>query len=248
MVFSFNMGYTQSSRTRNKIRARRNHWIYRLLRIVGVTIAVTCMFGLGFAPSVQAAASDVSAIYQGAMPVDVIFQETDPRFRWPFVTFGISQYFAGYHSGIDLTNPEGTPIYPIAEGTVIEVNAFFDGYGRHVIVQHDDDLTSLYAHMSKVHAVVGQKVDLNTKLGEVGATGWATGNHLHLEIRKNGVSQNPIGILPQYKIGDVYKSTHIIPSTPSGEKVETAKTPNAIVVTEVITQAIAPPPIPSLSL
>lgn len=242
------MGYTNSSRTRNKIRARRTHWLYRLLRIVGVTLAVTALFSMVYVPDVQASTSDVSAIYLGAVPVEVTAEEEGPHFRWPFVTFGISQYFAGYHPGIDLTNQAGTPIYPIADGTVVEVNTFLDGYGRHVIVRHDDDVTSLYAHMSKVYAVVGQKVDHNTKLGEVGATGWATGNHLHLEIRKAGVSQNPIGVLPSFTIGDVYKTTQILPSSPSAEKTENSKTAVPIVITEVITQVIAPPPLPELSL
>lgn len=121
------------------------------------------------------------------------------RFRWPLATFGISQYFTGGHRGLDLTNPAGTPIYPVTDGKVIFSGAVSGGYGKHVIVAHDNGMTSTYAHMSRLNAVMGQIVTKDTELGTVGATGWATGNHLHLEVYQNGVALNPMEILPDIK-------------------------------------------------
>lgn len=215
------MGYTKSAPNRPKRPVQGKSWLARLLKAIGLPIAVLLILGFFVVPQAHAAASDTSAVYLGALPTAVTADVQGPKYRWPFVTFGISQYFHGGHPGIDLTNPEGTPIYPITDGVVLEVNAFPDGYGRHVIVKHDDTTTSLYAHMSKVHVTAGQKVDKNTVLGEVGATGWATGNHLHLEIRTNGESQNPLEILPKYKVNEETKAVALV---------------------------IAPPPLPSLSL
>lgn len=121
------------------------------------------------------------------------------RFQWPLARFGISQFFSGTHPGMDLTDPAGTPIYPITDGTVIYAGTILSGYGRHVIVRHDDHLESLYAHMTRIDVKEGQKVTKTTELGEVGATGWATGNHLHLEVHVNGAAANPLEVLPELK-------------------------------------------------
>lgn len=136
------------------------------------------------------------------------------QFRWPLATFGISQYFTGAHHGLDLTNPAGTPIYPITEGKVIFSGAVSGGYGKHIIVAHENGMTSTYAHMSRLNAVMGQVVNKDTELGTVGATGWATGNHLHLEVYQNGVALNPMEILPDIKKYHPREISQIEASTP----------------------------------
>lgn len=125
---------------------------------------------------------------------------TASRFRWPLATFGLSQYFSGVHPGLDMTNPAGTPIYPIAPGKVVLAESLFNGYGKHVIIEHGDGMTSTYAHMSRIEVKAGQVVGKMTELGTVGATGWATGNHLHFEIHQNGVAMNPIEVLPEFRL------------------------------------------------
>ncbi len=99
-----------------------------------------------------------------------------------------------------MTNPAGTPIYPIAPGKVIVAEALFNGYGKHVIVEHEDGMTSTYAHMSRIAVKSGQVVGKMTELGTVGATGWATGNHLHFEIHQNGIAMNPMEVLPEIQL------------------------------------------------
>jgi murein DD-endopeptidase MepM/ murein hydrolase activator NlpD len=110
-------------------------------------------------------------------------------------TTGVSQGFQAFHPGIDLTAPAGAAIYPVDSGTVILVSNLKTGYGRFVVVAHNQTLTSLYAHMGKIMVEEGQRVEKEIQLGEVGLTGHTTGYHLHLEVRKNGVAINPLPYL-----------------------------------------------------
>lgn len=122
--------------------------------------------------------------------------ETQTTFDPPLVGFKISQTFSSWHPGIDATAPEGTPVYAIAEGYVTETGYTLLGYGKHVIITHEHNIISLYAHLSQIKTVRGRKISRGELIGEVGATGWATGNHLHLEIYQNGIPVNPLELLP----------------------------------------------------
>jgi murein DD-endopeptidase MepM/ murein hydrolase activator NlpD len=82
------------------------------------------------------------------------------------------------------------------DGVVAEIQHSRFAYGNAVIINHDGNLTSLYAHLSKIDVKEGQSITTLTKIGEMGATGHAFGDHLHLEIRKNGLPINPFSILP----------------------------------------------------
>lgn len=108
---------------------------------------------------------------------------------------GVSQGFFAFHGGVDITAPLGSKIYSIAAGKVEMVGIFRQGYGRHVIVEHEDGLVSLYAHMGKIEVHEGDTVTKETVLGEVGLTGHTTGPHLHLEIKIHGKSVNPVKYL-----------------------------------------------------
>lgn len=120
---------------------------------------------------------------------------TGGKFGWP-MRGGISQYPVWYHMAVDITNPIGTPIVAAKSGKVILVQTLTWGYGKHVIIDHGDGLSSLYGHMSGFNVGVGDKVDGGrTVIGWVGLTGRTTGAHLHFEIRKNGVTQNPLSYL-----------------------------------------------------
>ncbi len=96
------------------------------------------------------------------------------------------------HAGIDIPKPYGTPVYPARSGIVIETG-WKEGYGLLVIVRHSDGWTTRYGHLSKIEAHVGQEVQRGkTLLGKVGATGHATGPHLHFEVRdRSGKPVNP---------------------------------------------------------
>lgn len=117
------------------------------------------------------------------------------KFAWP-MRGGISQYPVWYHMAVDVTDPVGTPIVAAKSGKVILVQTLTWGYGKHVIVDHGDGFSSLYGHMSGFNVSVGQTVTGGaTVIGWVGMTGRTTGPHLHFEIRKNGVTINPLGYL-----------------------------------------------------
>ena len=95
------------------------------------------------------------------------------------------------HAGIDIAAPFGAPIRAAAAGTVTFAGEV-SGYGQTVIVEHSGALTTLYAHQSRIAVVAGQRVAATTVLGEVGATGLATGPHLHFEVRIRGAAHDPL--------------------------------------------------------
>ncbi len=95
------------------------------------------------------------------------------------------------HRGVDYAAPTGTPIKAAGDGKVIH-RGRKGGYGNTIILQHGGNITTLYAHMSRYgRARVGARVRQGEVIGYVGATGLATGPHLHYEYRRNGVHLNP---------------------------------------------------------
>jgi murein DD-endopeptidase MepM/ murein hydrolase activator NlpD len=95
------------------------------------------------------------------------------------------------HSGIDIGADYGTPIQAAADGIVI-FSSWYGGYGNAIIIDHGSGLSTLYAHCSAMYVQLNQPVQRGQVIGAVGATGYATGPHLHFEIRVNGVPVNPL--------------------------------------------------------
>ena len=95
------------------------------------------------------------------------------------------------HSGLDIAASKGTPIKAAAAGTVTYAGNANDGYGNYVILSHGNGVQTLYAHCSSLNVKKGQKVSQGELIAKVGSTGNSTGPHLHLEVRKNGVTYNP---------------------------------------------------------
>ena len=100
-----------------------------------------------------------------------------------------------YHYGVDLDAAEGTPVYAAADGTVT-VAEYEAAYGYHVVVIHDGGETSLYGHMKELSVTAGQTVFAGERLGFSGQSGFATGPHLHFEIRDaSGAAVDPTAIV-----------------------------------------------------
>ena len=101
------------------------------------------------------------------------------------------------HRGVDYAAPIGTKVRTIGDG-IIDFIGYQRGYGNVVIVQHDSERKTLYAHLNRFapKLAAGDKVERGQKIGEVGKTGWATGPHLHFEFLLNGEQVDPQLVIP----------------------------------------------------
>jgi murein DD-endopeptidase MepM/ murein hydrolase activator NlpD len=95
------------------------------------------------------------------------------------------------HNGIDYGAPTGTAVRTVGDG-VVEFAGSQGGYGNVVKVRHSNDRTTVYAHLSRINVRQGERVEQGATIGAVGATGWATGPHLHFEFIVKGDHVNPI--------------------------------------------------------
>ena len=118
---------------------------------------------------------------------------------WPTVYSRINCDYLGYygHNGVDIGGASGTPIYAYMGGTVTFSGWDTTGYGNCIKISHGNGLVTIYAHCSALYVSAGQQVSAGQTIAGIGMTGWATGNHLHFEVRVNGVPVNPWTYLNQ---------------------------------------------------
>jgi murein DD-endopeptidase MepM/ murein hydrolase activator NlpD len=119
-------------------------------------------------------------------------------FAWPIrgrITSPYGPRWGGFHTGIDIDCRTGDPIGASKAGRVI-ASEWGGGYGNMVIIDHGNGVTTLYAHLSRRVVGHGQHVDQHQRVGACGATGNATGDHLHFEVRIDGQHRNPRNFLP----------------------------------------------------
>jgi murein DD-endopeptidase MepM/ murein hydrolase activator NlpD/cell division protein FtsX len=122
-------------------------------------------------------------------------------FLWPIASHMITSPFGWryhpifhrelFHTGVDIAAPYDTPIHAAADGIVIYAG-WYGGYGNAVVIDHGHGLSTLYAHCSVILVRKGEMVRRGETIAEVGSTGYATGPHLHFEIRVNGNPINPL--------------------------------------------------------
>ncbi len=98
------------------------------------------------------------------------------------------------HTGVDYGAPVGTPVRAVADG-VVRMAGWQGGYGNLINIDHGNDRSTVYAHLSKIEVHPGQRIEQGQEIGLVGATGWATGPHLHFEFRVHGVFQDPLKVV-----------------------------------------------------
>ena len=101
-----------------------------------------------------------------------------------------------FHSGVDFPAPTGTGIAAAAPGRVADAGWLDGGWGELVVVAHADGLRTFYAHLSRIEVRLGERVQAGFEVGRVGATGDATGPHLHFEVRHDGRPIDPAPLLP----------------------------------------------------
>ncbi len=99
------------------------------------------------------------------------------------------------HTGIDIASADGkvgTPVTAMMPGKVIYAGEISWGYGKHIMIDHGNNITTLYGHLDKIFVYKGQEIkSTDLVIGNRGTTGWSTGPHLHFEVRAYGIPVNP---------------------------------------------------------
>lgn len=137
-----------------------------------------------------------------APPVAAAVPAGPPGLRWPLTTVAVvigSPFGARWgraHEGIDLPAPVGTPVFAAADGKVVYAGHGVRGYGNLVVLKHDGDLLTVYAHNSALLVSQGQPVRAGDRIALVGQSGHATGPHLHFEVRSGQIPRDPMSYLP----------------------------------------------------
>ena len=123
-----------------------------------------------------------------------------PAHGWLTGTFGgRSDPFSGepaFHQGLDISTEKGQPVFATADG-VVETASYTGDYGNLIVIKHGFGLVTRYGHLSRYNVKPGARVKRGDVIGFVGATGRATGAHVHYEILANGQLINPLQLLTQ---------------------------------------------------
>jgi murein DD-endopeptidase MepM/ murein hydrolase activator NlpD len=129
-----------------------------------------------------------------------------PTIEWPLrgarltqafgcTNFGLEQSTAGcpggFHTGLDLAAPTGTPVHAAAAGIAYPLPDY-EIYGNHVLIAHTGGVGTVYAHLTSFAVGWGQPVTAGEVIGYVGSTGNSTGPHLHFEVRYSGTAVDPM--------------------------------------------------------
>lgn len=135
---------------------------------------------------------------------DAPIQFDRSRFIWPVAGSVISPFGirnGKRHDGVDIKAEKGTPIRA-ASGGKVAFSGRLQGYGNMIIIRHEDNFFTVYAHNSKNSVNKEEKVTKGQVVGYVGATGRATGPHVHFEVREGQKARNPLFLLPASGTGN----------------------------------------------
>ncbi len=123
---------------------------------------------------------------------------TDDRggaYLWPTNSRIVTQYYSWRHTGVDVGDRKGNPIFAAANGKVIRSGWNNGGYGNYIIIDHGNGIQTLYGHASTLMVEEGQVVSRGEQIATVGSTGRSTGPHLHFEVRVGGSRLNPLNYI-----------------------------------------------------
>jgi len=184
----------------------------REIRLIGGTIIVLCLLpALATILVTQVGITTVSSALATRDPQSVQVDIHNPANGatvahidgtgiWPVggivtLEFGESDFpYQVMHTGIDIASPGhkvGDPVAAFMSGTVIYSGYDNLGFGNHVIIDHGNNVTSIYGHLDSLNVAKGQQVQTGTIIGTRGTTGWSTGPHLHFQINVYGIPVNP---------------------------------------------------------
>ena len=104
-----------------------------------------------------------------------------------------------FHQGMDISAAEGTPVIATADGKVTLVDDQPDGYGKHIVIAHDEVYQTKYAQLSSMEVKEGETVKRGQLIGRVGSSGRSTAPHLHYEVYKDGKAVNPVNYISDYQ-------------------------------------------------
>ncbi len=134
-----------------------------------------------------------SSVASNTSAKEYSYVTTNVSFRSPARGTITSRYgyrSSGYHTGVDIANPVGTPIYAAADGVVLHADVR-GSYGRTVIIQHANNMITYYAHCNELLVKQGDNITVGQKIATIGMTGNTTGPHVHFEVRINNETVNP---------------------------------------------------------
>lgn len=162
-----------------------------------IAVIVLTQTGINVVSDTLAEINEVTQVVELKNPLDgSIYKSIEGPFTWPTtgvitLEFSKSSLYQLFHTGLDIAGKRGDPITPFMSGKVIYAGEISWGYGKHVVIDHGDNLTSIYAHLDKIYVAPDQEVEPGDVIGTEGSTGWSTGPHLHFETRVFGIPVNP---------------------------------------------------------
>lgn len=162
-----------------------------------IAVIVLTQTGINVVSDTLAEINEVTQVVELKNPLDgSIYKTIAGPFAWPTtgvitLEFAQSSKYQLFHTGLDIAGKRGDPITPFMDGKVIYAGEISWGYGKHIVIDHGDNVTSIYAHLDKIYVAPGQEVEPGDIIGTEGSTGWSTGPHLHFETRVFGIPVNP---------------------------------------------------------
>jgi murein DD-endopeptidase MepM/ murein hydrolase activator NlpD len=169
-----------------------------ILLLPVIAVVILTQTGINVVSDKLATVDSINKTIEIHDPLDgSVVKEINPTMVWPVkgritLEFGVPHLpYQLFHTGIDIASWKGDDITPFMDGTVTYAGEVFWGYGKHIIIDHGDNISSLYGHLDKIYVFKGQKVKIGDVIGKEGSTGWSTGPHLHFQINVYGIPVSP---------------------------------------------------------
>lgn len=171
-----------------------------LLALPVLVVITTASSGVAAVSGALAAINPITHLVEIHDPNGNVVAQLQATTTWPVRGVVTTEFgapdppYQKHHTDIDIAKGTGEPITTFMEGTVLKVETNPNnatGYGEYVLVGHSNSITSVYGHMSKPEALVGQTVKPGDEIGLEGNTGHSTGPHVHFEVRVYDVPVDP---------------------------------------------------------